>query len=206
MREKVTCRTVIGWAALAACKLLSNAVAESPATQTPSASAPKREADAGIVYAVTHVNVIPMTLTGEPLLNASVVVADGRIASINGSVPQGAKAIDGMVWGFSLHDELGLLVDAGLSTGEALSSATRLPAIWLGMDKVVGSIEVGKYADLAMLDANPLDDIGNTRKIFGVFVNGRWIDRVEIGEMLSGLARRNALSKDKFDWSRRGDL
>jgi len=112
----------------------------------------------------------------------------------------------GVVWGFSLHDELRLLVEAGLTAKEALNSATRLPAIWLGIDNVVGTVEAGKYADLVILDANPLDDIGNTRKISGVFVNGRWLDRDAIAEMLSDLSRRNALSKDKFDWSRRGEL
>jgi imidazolonepropionase-like amidohydrolase len=112
----------------------------------------------------------------------------------------------GVVGGFSLHDELRLLVEAGLTTGESLIAATRLPAIWLGIDKVVGTVEAGKYADLVLLDANPLDDIGNTRKIFGVFINGRWLDKGEIAGMLSDLSRRNALSKDKFDWSRRGEL
>jgi imidazolonepropionase-like amidohydrolase len=112
----------------------------------------------------------------------------------------------GVVWGFSLHDELRLLVEAGLTPGEALSTATRLPATWLGIDKVVGTVETGKYADLILLDANPLIDIGNTRKISGVFINGRWLDSEEIAGMLSALSTRNASSKDKFDWSRRGEL
>lgn len=112
----------------------------------------------------------------------------------------------GVVWGFSLHDELSLLVEAGLTTEEALAAATRLPANWLGIDQVVGTVEVGKYADLVLLDANPLDDIANTRKISGVFVNGRWLHREKIVAMLNDLARRNTSSKDKFDWSRRGDL
>jgi imidazolonepropionase-like amidohydrolase len=112
----------------------------------------------------------------------------------------------GVVWGFSLHDELRLLVEAGLTTEEALAAATRLPATWLGIDKVVGTVEVGKYADLVLLDANPLDDIENTRRISGVFVNGRWLDRQKIVAMLNDLAGRNTSSKLQFDWSRRGDL
>ena len=54
----------------------------------------------------------------------------------------------GVVWGFSLHDEIELLVKAGLTTEEALASATRLPATWLEIDDKIGTVEVGKYADL----------------------------------------------------------
>ena len=111
----------------------------------------------------------------------------------------------GVVWGFSLHDELELLVEAGLTPEEALTSATRLPAVWLGIDNMVGTIEAGKYADLVLLDANPLNDIKNTRKISGVFVNGRWLDRAGIDAMLSDLSQRNAGSKHEWEWSKRGE-
>jgi len=111
----------------------------------------------------------------------------------------------GVVWGFSLHEELRLLVDAGLTTEEALAAATHLPAVWLGLDDKVGTIEPGKFADLVLLDANPLSDIGNTRKIAGVFVNGRWLDKREIDRMLSDLSRRNA-AMSKYEWSRRAEL
>jgi imidazolonepropionase-like amidohydrolase len=108
------------------------------------------------------------------------------------------------VWGFSLHDELELLVKAGLTTQEALVSATRLPATWLGIQDKVGTVEVGKFADLLLLDANPLDNISNTRKISGVFVNGKWMSRKKIDAMLSDLANRNnAADKNKYDWKKR---
>jgi len=110
----------------------------------------------------------------------------------------------GVVWGFSLHDELELLVDAGLTPEEALNSATRLPATWLGIDSFTGTVETGKFADLVLLDANPLDDIKNTRKIEGVFVNGRWLDKAKINAMLADLSKRNIASKDKYDWNKRG--
>ncbi len=113
------------------------------------------------------------------------------------------SGVSGVVWGFSLHDELKLLVSAGLTTQEALASATRLPATWLGIDDKIGSIETGKYADLILLDANPLDDISNTRKISGVFVNGQWVDRAKIQTMLSDLAKRNTFNKAKYDWKKR---
>jgi imidazolonepropionase-like amidohydrolase len=105
-----------------------------------------------------------------------------------------------VVNGFSMHNELELLVQAGLTTQEALNSATFLPAQWLGIDKKVGTIEIGKFADLVLLDKNPLSDINNTRKIAGVFVNGKWLDKKKLNAMLTDLANRNTADKDKFDW------
>lgn len=110
----------------------------------------------------------------------------------------------GVVWGFSLHDELALLVKAGLSPREALNSATLLPAQWLGIDKYVGSIEIGKLADLVLLDANPMNDIRNTSKISGVFVNGQWMNKKQMQSMLSDLSNRNTATKQDWDWSKRG--
>jgi imidazolonepropionase-like amidohydrolase len=109
----------------------------------------------------------------------------------------------GIVWGFSLHNELVLLVKAGLTEEEALISATRLPATWLEIDDKIGTVEVGKFADLVLLDANPLDNINNTRKISGVFVNGKWVNKERIDKMLSDLAEKNNKNKDKFDWNKR---
>ena len=77
----------------------------------------------------------------------------------NAGVPMVAgtdSGTSGIVWGFSLHDELKLLVDAGLTTNEVLISATRLPAEWLEIDDKIGTVEKGKFADLVLLDENPL--------------------------------------------------
>ena len=109
----------------------------------------------------------------------------------------------GVVWGFSLHDELALLVEAGLTPEEALASATRLPAAWLGIDSIVGSVEVGKCADLVLLDESPLTDIHNTTKIAGVFVNGRWLDASDIATLLAELSKRNTSTKHRYDWRKR---
>lgn len=106
----------------------------------------------------------------------------------------------GVVGGFSLHDELKLLVQAGLTPMEALTSATRLPATWLGIDSLIGTIEVGKAADMILLDADPLADIRSTTKITGVFVDGRWVDRCKIDAMLADLAKRNEAAKKNYDW------
>jgi len=86
--------------------------------------------------------------------------------------------------GFSLHDELVLLVQAGLSPLEALRSATINPARFLGMDKELGTIEPDKLADLVILDANPLQDIKNTQKIHAVIMNGRLLNRKQLDRLL----------------------
>ena len=86
--------------------------------------------------------------------------------------------------GASLHEELELLVAAGLSPMEALQAATRNPGRLLHVDG--GTIEVGKRADLVLLDANPLDDIRNVRRIHAVVLGGKVLDR----SRLAALGRR----------------
>ncbi len=96
--------------------------------------------------------------------------------------------------GFSLHDELALLVRAGLSPMEALQAATRNPAKYLGLLDSLGTLEQGKIADLVLLEANPLADITNTQKINAVVVNGKLLDKAALQELLAKIeaaANRN---------------
>ena len=86
--------------------------------------------------------------------------------------------------GFSLHDELELFVKAGLTPMEALQTATRNPTIYLGLSDMVGTVEEGKKADLVLLEANPLENISNTKRITAVIVNGRLIPKVSLDKML----------------------
>ncbi|MEZ5897112.1 MAG: amidohydrolase family protein [Parvularculaceae bacterium] len=111
----------------------------------------------------------------------------------------------GVVWGFSLHDELELLVDAGLTPVEALRAATIQPATWLEIEDRIGSVEAGKFADLVLLDANPLTDISNTRKIAGVFFDGRWLSRDGSDAMLAELAIKNARPENRLEWNKLAD-
>lgn len=87
--------------------------------------------------------------------------------------------------GFSLHDELALFVKAGLTPLEALQTATINPAKFLGREKELGTVEKGMLADLVLLDANPLADISNTKKINAVVVNGRLLDRPTLDKVLT---------------------
>jgi hypothetical protein len=75
--------------------------------------------------------------------------------------------------GIGLHDELELLVESGFTPMEALQTATLNPARYFDKLKDMGTIEPGKLADLVLLNANPLDDIRNTRKISLVVLRGR---------------------------------
>jgi hypothetical protein len=86
--------------------------------------------------------------------------------------------------GSSLHHELELYVQAGFTPMEALQAATRNPAVFLGKLKSLGTIEKGKIADLVLLEANPLDDIRNTKRINAVVVNGRYLPRETLERML----------------------
>jgi imidazolonepropionase-like amidohydrolase len=100
----------------------------------------------------------------------------------------GTDTPDGFAFpGFSLHDELAALVDAGLTPMEALQSATLNPAEYFGL-KDSGLIKPGNRADLVLLDANPLQDIHNSRRIAGVMLNGKWFSRQNLQEMLDQAA------------------
>ena len=85
----------------------------------------------------------------------------------------GSDSLDVMTFpGPSLHRELQRLVEIGMTPAEALRAATSDAARFLGKEGDTGSIEVGKAADLVVLNANPLDDIANTRKIALVVLHG----------------------------------
>ena len=86
--------------------------------------------------------------------------------------------------GFSLHEELQRFVAAGFTPLEALQTATLNPARFFGMEDQLGTVAMGKMADLVLLDANPLADIANTQKIAAVIVNGRYFSRNDLQRML----------------------
>jgi len=97
---------------------------------------------------------------------AGVVLLAGTDAPLRNSPP-----------GFGLHEELALLVRAGLSPFAALRAATLAPARWFGMQDSLGTVAPGQLADLVLLDGNPLADIGNLRSIRAVVQQGRVVRR-----------------------------
>jgi imidazolonepropionase-like amidohydrolase len=86
--------------------------------------------------------------------------------------------------GSSLHEELWLLVQAGLTPIEALQAATVRPAEFLHIANDYGTVEAGKYADLVLLDGNPLVDIHNSGKIWAVILHGKLLDRAYLDRSL----------------------
>jgi len=91
--------------------------------------------------------------------------------------------------GFALHHELALLVEAGLLPIDALRSGTVNPARYFGVHERRGDVREGFDADLVLLDANPLADISNTRRIHGVMLAGRWLSRGALDALLEPFER-----------------
>jgi imidazolonepropionase-like amidohydrolase len=117
-------------------------------------------------------------------------VNDGKLAGElhRGGIPLlvGSDSLDPFVFpGDSLHRELAEFVQAGFTPMEAIQAATRGAAQFLGREKEFGTVEPGKTADLVLLDANPLENIANTRKILAVIRNGNYLDRAALDAMLA---------------------
>jgi imidazolonepropionase-like amidohydrolase/Tol biopolymer transport system component len=89
----------------------------------------------------------------------------------------------GQLQGLGAHWELWMLVQGGMSPLQAIRCATLNGASYLGMDKEIGSLEIGKLADLVVMDDNPLDDIRNSEKIKYVMINGRIYDSLSMNEV-----------------------
>jgi len=99
-----------------------------------------------------------------------------RFAQAGGKIYAGTDSSAATTPGLSLHHEMELLVDAGLTPMQAIMAATVNGAELLGLERRIGTVEKGKAADLVLVDANPLQDITNTKKIFKVIKDGRIVD------------------------------
>jgi adenine deaminase len=92
-----------------------------------------------------------------------------------------------MVPGFCVHDELALLVRGGMSTLGALQAATINPARFLGLTQTLGTVAADKEADLVLIEGNPLDDIGQLKRIRAVVVRGQVLDRPALDALLAAV-------------------
>jgi hypothetical protein len=122
----------------------------------------------------------------EILLDACLEMGVTILAGTDANVPV-------MVPGFSLHDEMKAMQDAGMTPTEVLASATTAPAAWMGSN--TGQITEGYDADLVLLRDNPLEDIRATTTIERVFVNGYNLDRRDLDLLLESVLQANNASR-----------
>jgi imidazolonepropionase-like amidohydrolase/6-phosphogluconolactonase (cycloisomerase 2 family) len=107
--------------------------------------------------------------------------------------------------GFSAHQELANLIDAGLTPYEALRAGTRNPAECLDATDEFGSVAVGLRADLLLLDANPLEDVANAARRVGVMRRGQWLTAAELHEMLEKFSSENKESTENKEQKPRNE-
>ena len=131
--------------------------------------------------------VLPLELDNARLLNeAGVILLAGTDVGVPFQVP-----------GISLHVALERLVKARLTPLEALRTATLNPAQVLGMSDSLGTVEPGKLADLVLLGANPLEEIGNARRIRAVVVNGQLLRRGPLDRLIAEVEGLNQPSENR---------
>lgn len=97
--------------------------------------------------------------------------------------------------GFSLHDEMALFVEFGMTPLDALRSATINPVKYFKMTDSLGTIEPGKRADMVLLNANPLTKITNTKNIYAVMVNGKLFNSADLDKLKKTVIKINSMSK-----------
>ena len=116
-------------------------------------------------------------------------MSDAGVALVAGT---DAPTIPGLVPGWSLHDDLAALEQAGLSRYQVLATATRTPGLLLHRAAPTaiesGTVETGRRADLLLSGSNPLEDLATLRRPLGVMVDGRWHDATTLRRMLEGVA------------------
>ena len=138
------------------------------------------------IYERYFANAAPEKLSANQRIAEASVELVGALHRAGVEILAGSDSLFGLVLpGFALHQELELLVAAGLTPVEALRAATRGPAELLGQGADRGTVEVGKLADLVLLAADPLADIRNTRQISAVIDGGEHHSREALDLLLA---------------------
>ncbi len=129
-------------------------------------------------------------ITTEALIKNGVTLLVGTDANVTGCVP-----------GFSLHKELESLVNAGITTSQALNATTKAPAQWVNMN--AGELKVGFKADLVLLNANPIENIVNSKSIETVFTGKFYLLKEERKKLLEAvrIANDKSRSSDISKWN-----
>ena len=131
---------------------------------------------------------------GDPETNRRVAALRRRIlqALHEGGVPVLLGTDSPQIFsvpGFSVHHEMALWVEVGMTPYEVLEAGTRRVAEYFGAADDFGTIEIGRRADLLLLTANPVDDVANVARRGGVMVNGNWWSEARIQDRLAGIAQ-----------------
>jgi imidazolonepropionase-like amidohydrolase len=127
----------------------------------------------------------PDIVTGRKRILGDLILLVGMMRQNGVQVMVGTDLSDGRIFpGFSVHEELALLVDAGLTPAQAIEAATRVPTEFLRLGDA-GTIQQGKRADFIVLNADPLQDIHNTTKIDAVVLRGRLLNRGSLDALLA---------------------
>ena len=127
----------------------------------------------------------PDIVTGRKRILVDLILLVGMMRQNGVQVMVGTDLSDGRIFpGFSVHEELALLVDAGFTPAQAIEAATRVPTEFLKLGDA-GTIQQGKRADFIVLNADPLQDIRNTTKIDAVVLRGRLLNRRNLDALLA---------------------
>jgi hypothetical protein len=164
------------------------AMSEISTIGTPASSIPADQ----LAYATKRIRnmwgVIQAMFTSPGMIRVFKQRAEAAVAVTNDMAKAGVGILtgcDSMVAGFCVHDEVAIMVRGGMTPLAALQAATLNPARYFGISDTAGSVASGRRADLVLLDANPLADIANVRRIRGVVAAGRFLDRKELDTLLT---------------------
>ena len=130
-------------------------------------------------YSLTTLPLAPRTLDVQRSIVAGLHAAGARLLlGTDSNMPL-------VAWGFAIHDELRLLVDAGLSPCEAIRAGTSDAAEFLHASGEFGRVSAGLRADLILLEADPFANVANVARRVGVMLRGRWLAETDLLSMLS---------------------